>query len=50
MRRIRFLLLAILVGALSQACSSPTMPPYPSPDDPGAPGPGPNQGFKVAQP
>jgi hypothetical protein len=50
MRRSRFLLLAILAGVLAQACSSPTMPPYPSPDDTGSPEPPPSQGFTVPQP
>lgn len=50
MRKLRFLLLAVLVGALAQACSSPTMPPYPSPEDTGPPGPPPNQGLTRAQP
>ena len=50
MRRVRVLLLAILVGALAQACASPTMPPYPSPEDPSDPKPPPSQGFSVAKP
>lgn len=33
MRKSRFLLVAALVSVLAAACSSPTMPPYPTPDD-----------------
>ena len=50
MRRVRFLLLAVLVGALAQACSSPTMPRYPSPEDPSNPKPPPSQGFSAVRP
>lgn len=50
MRRFRFLLAAVLMGLLAPACSSPTNPPYPSPDDTGSPKPPPNQGFSLLQP
>lgn len=50
MRRVRFLLLAVLVGALAQACSSPTMPPYPSPEDTTNPKPPPSEGISAARP
>lgn len=33
MRKTRFLLAAALLSVLAGACSSPTMPPYPTPDD-----------------
>jgi hypothetical protein len=50
MPRARLLLVAALMGLLVQACSSPTLPPYPTPDETGSPKPPPNRGFTPAQP
>jgi len=45
MRKYRFLLAAILVSVMAGACSSPTVPPYPTPDDTHEKPPPPNPGL-----
>lgn len=45
MRRFRILLGAVLVALAVGACSNPTLPPYPTPDDTKPPEPPPNPGF-----
>ena len=47
MRKLRLWLACAFLSVLVSACTSPTMPPYPTPEDPSDPGPGPGKGFVV---
>jgi len=47
MRKLRLWVAGALLSVLVSACSSPTMPPYPTPDDTGDDPPDPGQGFVV---